>query len=234
MTHPDPTPGQQTQNTQAKSMPAQTGIAAICALAPVIPVLVIDRPEDAVPLARALVAGGLPVLEVTLRTPVALAALAEMARVPGAVVGAGTILTPADLERAQAAGARFGVSPGTTPALRAAITASGLPFLPGAATASEVMVLAEAGFDIAKFFPAEQAGGAGMLRAFAGPLPAMRFCPTGGIGPANAPAYLALPNVPCLGGSWVAPQALVAKGDWAGIEALARSAAALGRAAAAG
>lgn len=204
-------------------------IRAICALAPVVPVLVIDRLEDAQPLAQALVAGGLPVLEVTLRTPVALQAMAEMATVAGAVVGAGTILSPADLDRSIKAGARFGVSPGTTADLRAAIAACGMPFLPGAATASEVMTLAEAGFEMAKFFPAEQAGGVPMLRAFAGPLPGMRFCPTGGVGAANAASYLALSNVACVGGSWVAPPEMVRAGDWAGIEARARTAAALPR-----
>ena len=202
-------------------------ISRICALAPVSPVLVIDRLEDAQPLAAALVAGGLPVLEVTLRTPVALAALAEMAQVAGAVVGAGTILTDQDLDRAINAGAVFGVSPGSTPGLRRAIAVSGLPFLPGAATASEVMTLAEAGFEIAKLFPAQQAGGVDLLRALAGPLPAMRFCPTGGIGAATAPEYLALPNVACVGGSWVTPADMVRARDWAGIEARARTAAAL-------
>jgi 2-dehydro-3-deoxyphosphogluconate aldolase/(4S)-4-hydroxy-2-oxoglutarate aldolase len=202
-------------------------VRAICAMAPVIPVIVIDRAEDAGWLAEVLVAAGLPVLEVTLRTPAALAAVAAMAAVPGAVVGAGTVLTPADAAAAAAAGARFAVSPGATPALIAGCAAAGLPLLPGAATASEAMGLVEAGFDALKFFPAEPAGGAAYLRALAGPLPGVGFCPTGGITPATAGAYLALPNVLCVGASWVAPQALVAAGDRAGIAERARAAAAL-------
>ncbi len=204
--------------------------AEICALAPVVPVLVIDRASDAAPLARALVAGGLPALEVTLRTPAALEAIRAMAAVPGGVVGAGTLLTPADVKAAKAAGARFGVSPGTTERLLSACEEEGLPLLPGAATATEVMVLLERGYTVQKFFPAEASGGAGALAAIGGPIPQVRFCPTGGIGPRNAGDYLSLGNVLCVGGSWVAPKDRVAAGDWAGIETLARAAAALPRA----
>ena len=199
----------------------------ICAAAPVIPVLVIDEAEHARPLAETLVAGSLPVLEVTLRTPAALAAIERMARVPGAVVGAGTLLTPDDVGAAKAAGARFGVSPGATEALLAACEAEGLPLLPGAATASEAMALLARGYDMLKFFPAEPAGGVAALRALGGPLPALSFCPTGGIGPDNAGAYLALGNVACVGGSWVAPAGAAAAGRWAEIETLAREAARL-------
>lgn len=199
----------------------------IAALAPIIPVLVIDDLAHARPLAEALVAGGLPALEVTLRTPCALDAIRAMADVPGGVVGAGTLLTPEDVRAAKAAGARFGVSPGATPRLLAACAEEGLPLLPGAATASEVMALYEQGYDMLKFFPAEAAGGAPALKAIGAPIPQVSFCPTGGITPQNAPAYLALPNVICAGGSWVAPKAACAAGDWAAIEALARDAAAL-------
>ncbi|WP_449042452.1 bifunctional 4-hydroxy-2-oxoglutarate aldolase/2-dehydro-3-deoxy-phosphogluconate aldolase [Paracoccus sp. (in: a-proteobacteria)] len=205
-------------------------IREICALAPVIPVLVIEDAAWAVPLAQALVAGGLPALEVTLRTPDALAAITAMAAVPGAVVGAGTVLNAQDARRAAAAGARFAVSPGLTPTLAAACTDSALPLLPGIATASEAMAAQEAGFDALKFFPAGPAGGAGYLKALAGPLPALGFCPTGGVSAQNATAYLSLPNVLCVGGSWVAPEAMMRAGDWAGIEALARQAAELGAA----
>lgn len=203
--------------------------AGICALAPVVPVLVIDRTEDAAPLARALVAGGLPALEVTLRTPMALDAIRAMAEVPGGVVGAGTLLSPADVKAAKAAGARFGVSPGATGRLLAACEDEGLPLLPGAATATEVMVLLERGYTVQKFFPAEAAGGTAALAAIGAPLPQVRFCPTGGIAAANAGGYLSLGNVLCVGGSWVAPKDRVAAGDWAAIEALARAAAALPR-----
>lgn len=204
----------------------------MCALAPVIPVLVIEDLAHARPLAEALVAGGLPMLEVTLRTPVALDAIREMARVPGGVVGAGTLLTAADVAAARAAGARFGVSPGATPELLSACEAADLPILPGAATASEVMALLARGYTTAKFFPAENIGGAPVLKSLGGPLPQVSFCPTGGVSPGNAASYLALDNVLCVGGSWVAPRDLVARGDWAGITALARTAAALPRRAA--
>lgn len=203
--------------------------ARICALAPVVPVLVIDRAADAAPLARALVAGGLPALEVTLRTPAALDAIRAMAEVEGGVVGAGTLLTPADVRAAKAAGARFGVSPGATDRLLAACEDEGLPLLPGAATATEVMALLERGYRVQKFFPAEASGGAAALAAIGGPIPRVGFCPTGGIGPGNAGDYLALGNVLCVGGSWVAPKDRVAAGDWTAIEALARAAAALPR-----
>ncbi len=203
-------------------------IAAIAALAPVIPVLTIESRESAVPLARALVKGGLPVLEITLRTGVALEALrAIAAEVPEAVVGAGTVLNPTQLAEVQRAGARFVVSPGCTPALAAAAQASGMPFLPGVQTVSEAMVLAEQGFRLLKFFPADIAGGVGWLKAVSAPLAGLRFCPTGGIGADTAPAYLALANVACVGGSWVAPKATVAAGDWAAVERLAAAASTL-------
>ncbi|MGC1429541.1 MAG: bifunctional 4-hydroxy-2-oxoglutarate aldolase/2-dehydro-3-deoxy-phosphogluconate aldolase [Albidovulum sp.] len=201
--------------------------AEICALAPVVPVLVIDAVTDAAPLARALVAGGLPALEVTLRTPAALDAIRAMAEVPGGVVGAGTLLTPADVKAAKTAGAKFGVSPGATERLLAACEDEGLPLLPGAATASEVMWLLEQGYSVQKFFPAEASGGAPALAAIGAPIPQVRFCPTGGVSPGNVRDYLKLANVLCVGGSWVAPKAMVAAKDWFGIEALARTACAL-------
>jgi 2-dehydro-3-deoxyphosphogluconate aldolase/(4S)-4-hydroxy-2-oxoglutarate aldolase len=196
----------------------------ICGMAPVIPVIVVEDAETAAPLARALVAGGLPVLEVTLRTPAALDAIRRMADVPGGVVGAGTLLTPADVRAAKAAGATFGVSPGVTDMLVAACEAEDLPLLGGVATVTEAMRLLERGYDAAKFFPAEPNGGVPALKAFAGPLPQMAFCPTGGVSPGNAAAYLALPNVLCVGGSWVADPKLVRAGRWDEIEALARAA----------
>lgn len=199
----------------------------ICALAPIVPVLVVDDAAHARPLAEALVAGGLPALEVTLRTPAALDAIRAMAQVPGGVVGAGTLVTPEDVRAAKAAGAQFGVSPGATDTLIAACEAEGLPLLPGAATATEAMRLLEQGYDMLKFFPAEASGGAPALKAIGAPLPQITFCPTGGVSPSNARDYLSLPNVICAGGSWVAPKQLVAQGDWAGIESLAREAAAL-------
>ena len=205
-------------------------IAAITALAPVVPVLTIERLADAVPLARALVRGGLPVLEVTLRTGVALEALRAIAgEVPDAVVGAGTVLNGRQLEQARQAGARFAVSPGCTPGLATAAFASGLPLLPGVQTVSEAMALAERGFAVLKFFPADVAGGLSWLKAGAAPLAGLRFCPTGGIGPDTAPAYLSLGNVACVGGSWVAPGAAVAAGNWPQIERLAAAAAGLKR-----
>ncbi|MBN9088502.1 MAG: bifunctional 4-hydroxy-2-oxoglutarate aldolase/2-dehydro-3-deoxy-phosphogluconate aldolase [Reyranella sp.] len=205
-------------------------IAAIAAKAPVIPVLTIERLADAVPLARALVAGGLSVLEITFRTGVALDALAAIAReVPEAVVGAGTVLDEAQLRQAIDAGAQFGVSPGCTDALARAVRDSGLPFLPGVQTVSEALALRERGFRLLKFFPADAAGGTTWLKAVAAPLAGLRFCPTGGIGIEIAPAYLALPNVACVGGSWVAPRDAVAAGDWSRVERLAKAAAALKR-----
>lgn len=202
----------------------------ICALAPIVPVLVIDDPAAARPLADALIAGGLPALEVTLRTPAALEAIRAMADAPGGHVGAGTLVTPEDVRAAKAAGATFGVSPGATDELLAACEAEGLPLLPGAATASEAMRLLARGYDMMKFFPAEASGGAPALKAIGAPLPQISFCPTGGVSPANAQDYLSLCNVVCAGGSWVAPKNLVAAGNWDAIEALARDAAGLGTA----
>ncbi len=201
----------------------------LCHLAPIIPVLVVEDVAVARPLAEALVAGGLPVLEVTLRTGSALEVIREMAKVKGGVVGAGTLLTPEDVHNAVKAGARFGVSPGATDRLLDAGEAADLPLLPGAATASEAMALLERGYNVQKFFPAEANGGAAALKAIGAPIPQVRFCPTGGVSLKNAADYLGLPNVLCAGGSWVAPTDLVTAGDWAGIEALAREAAALVR-----
>jgi 2-dehydro-3-deoxyphosphogluconate aldolase/(4S)-4-hydroxy-2-oxoglutarate aldolase len=201
----------------------------ICLLAPVIPVLVIDDAGTAAALARALIRGGLPALEVTLRTPAALEAIREMARVPGGAVGAGTLLTPADVEAAKAAGATFGVSPGATDRVLDACEANDLPLLPGAATSSEVMRLLERGYSVQKFFPAEANGGVPALRAIGAPIPQVKFCPTGGVSLKNAPDYLALGNTLCVGGSWVAPAHLVKAGDWDAITALAAEAAALPR-----
>jgi len=205
-------------------------IAAIATRVPVIPVLTIDRVETAVPLAQALVRGGLPVLEVTLRTETALQALERIAReVPDAVVGAGTVLDARQVEQVQRAGARFGVSPGCTTELAAAARAAKLPFLPGVQTISEAMRLADQGFSLLKFFPADTAGGIGWLKAASAPLGGLRFCPTGGIGAETAPAYLALANVVCVGGSWVAPRDAVADGDWGRVERLAAAASKLKR-----
>ena len=197
-------------------------------LAPVLPVVVIEDVADAVPLARALVAGGLPAIEVTLRTPGALDALRAIAgEVPGAVVGAGTVLTPGQVKECVAAGARFLVSPGWTELLLEAMQGSGVPFLPGVSTTSEVVALLERGVREMKFFPAQASGGTAYLTALAGPLPQARFCPTGGIGVNSAPEYLALPNVGCVGGSWMIPADAVAARDWGRIEVLAREAAGL-------
>ena len=201
----------------------------VCGLAPIVPVLVINDASKARPLAEALVAGGLPALEVTLRTPAALDAIKAMSEVPGGVVGAGTLITPADVKAAKAAGAKFGVSPGATEALLQACEDEGLPLLAGAVTASEVMRLLERGYDLMKFFPAETSGGAPAIKAIGGPLPQATFCPTGGVSLSNAMDYLSLPNVICAGGSWVAPADKVLAGDWAGIEALARDASQLGK-----
>ncbi len=194
-------------------------------LAPVVPVLVIEDAASAAPLARALVEGGLPVLEITLRTPAALDALRRIAgEVEGAVVGAGTVLTPAQAEAAARAGARFLVSPGFSPQVSRAALA---PLLPGVATPTEALAALEAGHALCKLFPVEAVGGRALLKALQSPLPQVRFCPTGGITEANAPAYLELSNVVCVGGSWVAPSDAVAAGDWARITALARRAAGL-------
>lgn len=202
-------------------------IASIMTLAPVIPVLTIARVEDARPLAEALVAGGLPALEVTLRTPAALDAMRAMTEVPGAVVGAGTVLNTRDLDAAVGAGARFIVSPGLTDALPGAAKAAGVPLLPGVVTSSDLMRGLDHGLRHFKFFPAEQAGGIPMLKAFSGPFGAVKFCPTGGVTPENARSYLALPNILCVGGSWIAPPDLVAAGSWSEISARAKAAAAL-------
>ncbi|WP_461711490.1 bifunctional 4-hydroxy-2-oxoglutarate aldolase/2-dehydro-3-deoxy-phosphogluconate aldolase [Streptomyces sp. DSM 41013] len=202
--------------------------ASVLDLAPVVPVVVVDDLADAVPLARALVAGGLPAIEVTLRTPVALDAIRAIAgEVPDAVVGAGTVVTAEQVGEVVAAGARFLVSPGWTDTLVEAMRGSGVPFLSGVSTASEVVALLERGVREMKFFPAEAAGGTAYLKALAAPLPQARFCPTGGITPASAPEYLALPNVGCVGGSWMLPKDAIAGRDWARVEALAREAAAL-------
>ena len=201
----------------------------ICNLAPVMPVLVVADADHAIPLARALIAGGVYALEVTLRTPAALDAIRAMAQVPGGVVGAGTLLTPLDVKEAKAAGAQFGVSPGATELLLQACEDEGLPLLPGAATASEVMALLERGYSVQKFFPAEASGGAATLKAIGAPIPQVSFCPTGGITPENAAGYLAMPNTLCVGGSWLTPPDLIAAKNWGAIEALARDAAALER-----
>ena len=199
----------------------QDRIAELIRQATVIPVLTIERLQDAVPLAKALVAGGVRTLEVTLRTPVAVdAAKAIIAEVPDAVVGIGTILNADDLARAEVLGATFGISPGATPELLKAVATSRLPFAPGIATASELMQALAHGFDVVKFFPAEQAGGIKALRALAGPFPNVRVCPTGGIGEANAATWLAEPNVLAVGGSWLCPAADIRAGNWAGITAM--------------
>ncbi|UXU74275.1 MULTISPECIES: bifunctional 4-hydroxy-2-oxoglutarate aldolase/2-dehydro-3-deoxy-phosphogluconate aldolase [unclassified Paracoccus (in: a-proteobacteria)] len=210
------TPEQQSRQTRA-----------LCELAPVIPVLVVSDAATARPLASALIAGGLPVLEVTLRTPAALEVIRAMAEVPGGHVGAGTVLTPDDARRAQDAGASFAVSPGATERLVRACEDIGLPLLPGAVTASEVMRSMEMGYSMLKFFPAEAAGGVPALKSLAAPLPQVAFCPTGGVTSASARDYLALPNVVCVGGSWIAPDADVASGNWTAIETRAQEARAL-------
>lgn len=199
----------------------------VCRLAPVVPVLVIDELSHARPLAEALVKGGLPALEVTLRTSCALDAIRAMAEVPGGRVGAGTLLTRADVKAAKEAGATFGVSPGSTPALIDACCEFDLPLLPGAVTASEIMALLEQGYTVQKFFPAEQAGGAAFLKSIGSPLPQVSFCPTGGISLKTAPDYLALKNILCVGGSWVAPKPAMVAGDWETIARLAAEAKAL-------
>ncbi|MFF3175045.1 MULTISPECIES: bifunctional 4-hydroxy-2-oxoglutarate aldolase/2-dehydro-3-deoxy-phosphogluconate aldolase [unclassified Streptomyces] len=202
--------------------------SSVLDLAPVVPVVVLEDAADAVPLARALVAGGLPAIEVTLRTAAALDAIrAIAAEVPDAVVGAGTVISARNVSDTVAAGARFLVSPGWTDALLDAMKASGVPFLPGVSTTSEVVALLERGVTEMKFFPAEAAGGTAYLKALSAPLPQARFCPTGGISLASAPSYLALPNVGCVGGSWMVPADAVAAGDWARVERLAAEAAAL-------
>lgn len=211
-------------NIEAK----QQQVEATMRLAPVIPVVIIDDASHAVPMARALVAGGIPAIEVTLRTPAALDAIrAIAAEVEGAVIGVGTVLSAKDLHAAEQAGARFAVSPGVSPNLLAAAEDSALPLLPGVATASEAMSLLERGYRHLKFFPAVPAGGAKLLGAWASPLPQIRFCPTGGISLTSAPDFLALSNVLCVGGSWLTPPDMLRRGDWTGIEQLAREAALL-------
>ncbi|MDQ2077185.1 bifunctional 4-hydroxy-2-oxoglutarate aldolase/2-dehydro-3-deoxy-phosphogluconate aldolase [Marinimicrobium sp. ABcell2] len=206
-------------------------IDEILKVAPVVPVMVVKRLEDAVPLAQALYNGGLKVLEITLRTPVALDAIRAMvdALPEDAVIGAGTIITPEDLDKAVEAGSKFLVSPGTTPALIKAAQASSVPLLPGIASPTEAMHLLAAGFTHLKFFPAEAAGGVAMIKSIGGPLPQITFCPTGGIDLAKAPKYLELPNVACVGGTWMAPQELIAEQRWDEIEKLASEAASLTR-----
>ncbi len=205
-------------------------IGEILRLAPVVPVVIVEALADAVKLARALVAGGLPVIEVTLRTPVALEAIrAIAAEVPEAVVGVGTVLSPQQFEAAMAAGAKFAVAPGATPTLLDAVAGAKLGLLPGIATASEGMALIERGYEYAKLFPAEAVGGVRLLASLASPLPQLRFCPTGGITLRSAPEYLALGNVVCVGGSWMLPKAAIAQGRWEEIEAAAKQASKLGR-----
>ena len=203
-------------------------IAEILAMGPVMPVIVIDRAEDGVPLADALMAGGLKTIEITLRTPAALGAIAAIADArPDICIGAGTVISAELAAAAKEAGAHFAVSPGTTKAVIDGCAEVDLPLLPGANSVSEMMQLMEAGFTAMKFFPASAAGGTGFIKSLASPLPQITICPTGGISAATAPDWLALPNVQCLGGSWVAPQSMISAGDFAGIETLAREAAAL-------
>jgi 2-dehydro-3-deoxyphosphogluconate aldolase/(4S)-4-hydroxy-2-oxoglutarate aldolase len=205
-----------------------SALPSVLDLAPVVPVVVIEDAADAVPLARALVAGGLPAIEVTLRTPAALDAIrAIAAEVPDAVVGAGTVISAGGVANAVGAGARFLVSPGWTESLLDALRSSGLPFLPGVSTTSEVVALLERGVSEMKFFPAEAAGGVPYLKSLSGPLPQARFCPTGGISLGSAPSYLSLPNVGCVGGTWMLPADALAARDWARVESLACEAAGL-------
>jgi 2-dehydro-3-deoxyphosphogluconate aldolase / (4S)-4-hydroxy-2-oxoglutarate aldolase len=202
-----------------------TASPSLLDIVPVIPVVVVTDAADAVPIARALVDGGLPVIELTLRTPAALEAIERIAaEVPDILLGAGTIVDTEQPKRAMAAGAQFLVSPGSTPSLRSAMRDSGLPHLPGVATVSEVMALLEDGYTDMKFFPAQAAGGAAYLKAIQSPVPAARFCPTGGVTPGNLADYLSLGNVGCVGGSWLTPAEAVARGDWAAISALAGAA----------
>ncbi len=210
-------------------MDASNRIREICSTAPILPVLVVQQAAHAKPPAQALVAGGLPVLEVTLRTAAAPEVIREMASVKGGIVGAGTLITPQDVKIAKNAGAMFGVSPGASDDLLAACEEADLPLLPGAATASEAMRLLARGYDMLKFFPAEASGGAPALKAIGAPLPQITFCPTGGVSLQNANRYLKLKNVICAGGSWVAPDSLVQAGKWDEIEALAQEASLLPR-----
>ncbi len=208
----------------------QDGLEQILRAAPVVPVVIIDDAANAVPLARALVAGGLPAIEITLRTAAGLEAIrAIAAEVEGAIPGVGTVMEPAQYTAAAKAGARFAVSPGATPRLLDAAAECGIAPLPGIATVSEAMALIERGYSFAKFFPAEAAGGAAFLSSIASPLPQLRFCPTGGITPESAPRYLKLPNVVCVGGSWMVSRAAINAGDWAGITAASAAASKLGQ-----
>jgi 2-dehydro-3-deoxyphosphogluconate aldolase / (4S)-4-hydroxy-2-oxoglutarate aldolase len=217
-------------NPEAAALPMPLTAIDVMRDAPVIPVIVLQDLAHAVPMARALVAGGIRMLEVTLRTAVALRCMEAIARdVPEAVVGAGTVRSAADARAAALAGARFAVSPGYTSAIGRACRDAGLPLLPGVATGGEIMAACEDGFTELKFFPAQQAGGVAMLKAWAGPFFDVCFCPTGGVTPQNAPDFLALPNVACVGGSWLAPADALVQGDWARIERLAREATGLAR-----
>jgi 2-dehydro-3-deoxyphosphogluconate aldolase/(4S)-4-hydroxy-2-oxoglutarate aldolase len=214
--------------TITASTPGLRSEADVLDLAPVIPVVVVDSVEQAVPLARALLRGGIPVIELTLRSDAGLDAIEAVAsEVEGMVVGAGTVVTPEQVRQVQDAGAQFIVTPGSPPRLLQAALDSGLPLLAGAGTLTEMLTLAEAGLEAMKFFPAEASGGRSYLSSVAGPCPQLRFCPTGGVTPETAAAWLALPNVGCVGGSWLTPKDAVAQGDWARIEALAAEAAAL-------
>lgn len=200
----------------------------LLALSPVMPVVVIDDADDAVPTARALLAGGIGVIELTLRTPAALAAIERVAtEVPDIVIGAGTVTSPGQAKQAADAGSKFLVTPGCTDAVLDACFETGLPFLPGASTVSEAMRLAERGLSALKFFPAEASGGVAYLKSIAGPLPGLTFCPTGGITVASAPSYLALPNVGCIGGSWLTPKSALTAHDFTAVETLAAEAAKL-------
>jgi 2-dehydro-3-deoxyphosphogluconate aldolase / (4S)-4-hydroxy-2-oxoglutarate aldolase len=208
-----------------KPLPEKLTALAVMQDAPVIPVIVLNDVNHAVPMARALVAGGIRMLEVTLRTPVALECMERIAKeVPEAVVGAGTVRTPYEAQAAARAGARFAVSPGFTAAVGQACKDNGLPLLPGVATGSEIMMAAEAGYTELKFFPAMQAGGPAMLKAWSGPFFDVKFCPTGGVSTANAQEFLSLPNVVCVGGSWLTPADAMQRGDWAQITQLATQA----------
>jgi 2-dehydro-3-deoxyphosphogluconate aldolase / (4S)-4-hydroxy-2-oxoglutarate aldolase len=213
----------------SEHLPTEDASLAILQVSPVIPVVVLEDADDAVPVARALLRGGVGIIEITLRTPVALEAIRRVAaEVPEMVVGAGTVLTPQQCDDAQRAGAGFVVTPGSPPALVEAVLAAGMPLLAGTSTLTEMMTVLALGHRALKFFPAQQAGGTGYLTAVHGPLPQARFCPTGGITAETAPDFLALPNVACVGGSWLTPRAPVQAGDWAQVEQLAREASALG------
>jgi 2-dehydro-3-deoxyphosphogluconate aldolase / (4S)-4-hydroxy-2-oxoglutarate aldolase len=213
---------------QPTTTPALRSEADVLDLAPVIPVVVVDAVEQAVPLAQALLRGGIPVIELTLRTDAGLGAIEAIAsQVDGMVVGAGTVVRPEQVQQVKDAGAQFIVTPGSPPQLLDAALGSGLPLLAGAGSLTEMLTLAEAGLEAMKFFPAEASGGRAYLSAVAGPCPQLRFCPTGGITPDTAADWLALPNVGCVGGSWLTPKDAMAQADWARIEALAAAAATL-------